>query len=158
MATIYLIHSEKGNKVYVGSTTNLKERIAHHRNSHINKSYCSSHILFNEYGFENCIFTILEKCEINIRYERERSWILHYPTATNICIPARPLEEINELHRIAVRKFRKMNMINDEYRDKVNKCKMESYYRHREENLKKKENIGKQIKMKLIEYEENVPK
>jgi group I intron endonuclease len=133
MATIYSITSMKGNKVYIGSTTDFTSRKANHRNWNPTKSYCASQVLIQEYGFENCVFTVLEECVENQRYERERHWILQNPTHTNILIPARPIEEIKQGRRNAVKKYREAHIKDDEFRAKVNMCRMKSYHTHKDE-------------------------
>lgn len=61
---IYKIYSDIGNKVYVGSTTyTLSHRLGQHKTA----SSCSSSILFNLYGFENCKIELIidYPCESN---------------------------------------------------------------------------------------------
>jgi len=74
---VYAIRSHKGDKVYVGSTTNeyLSTRMALHRNQ-FNKwslgqesGSCSSRELFNEYGVENCYIELLKLFPCNSREE-----------------------------------------------------------------------------------------
>lgn len=140
MATIYSITSDRGDRVYIGSTTDFTTRKANHRNWKTKKSYCASHVLFEEYGFENCIFTILEECAIEQRYERERHWILQNPTMTNILIPARPIEEKKQGRRNAVKKYREAHINDDEFRAKVNESRTKSYHKHKDEiNRKRRE-------------------
>jgi len=85
MATIYSITSDKGNKVYIGSTTmSLLQR----KYSHKSKSNgCYSNILFNEYGFDNCIFMVIEECPLEERFVRERFHIENIPNVVNQKIP-----------------------------------------------------------------------
>jgi len=133
MATIYSITSERGDKVYIGSTTDFTSRKANHRNWNPTKSYCASQVLFDEYGKENCVFTVLEECAVDQRYERERHWILQNPTHTNILIPARPIEEIKQGRRNIVKKYRETHINDEEYRANVKASKMKSYHTHKDE-------------------------
>jgi len=90
METIYSITSDKGDKVYIGRTKQaLYLRKAVHKYNHKNTRHCSSQVLFDEYGFENCIFTVLEECQKEIGSERERYYIEHIPNVINIRIPGR---------------------------------------------------------------------
>jgi len=83
MVIIYSITSLKGIKCYIGSTVQtLNNRKAQHKK----KQNCTSKLLFDEYGFDNCIFTILEECIIEQRFERERHYIENTPNIVNIKI------------------------------------------------------------------------
>ena len=95
MSIIYIITSNKGNKSYVGSTIlplHIRKR------QHKSKNHtCSSRILMEEYGFENCDFTVLEECPIEQRYERERFYINNYPNNVNtVKRPVRTQEDTKE--------------------------------------------------------------
>ena len=75
---IYKIYSDKGDKVYIGSTIqSLTKRFSHHKSHSANGKggRCTSYDLFDEYGAENCKIDLLEECEPEKRYERERFWI-----------------------------------------------------------------------------------
>jgi hypothetical protein len=79
MIKIYKIWSEKGDKIYVGSTSKryMATRKADHLSSYRRDKakQCCSKILFDEYGVENCIFEVIEECEKDKRYDREKYWI-----------------------------------------------------------------------------------
>lgn len=77
---IYSILNIKTNKIYIGSSINLKSReYKHfwmlsnnrHDNLHLQKSY-------NKYGKECFIFNILELCEPNILADKENFYIKKY--------------------------------------------------------------------------------
>ena len=82
---IYKIESLLGNKIYVGSTVNdyLSNRMAKHRNNYKNHKLgkfdkCYSFDIFDEYGIENCVITLIEnyKCnDVNELRQRERFYI-----------------------------------------------------------------------------------
>jgi hypothetical protein len=79
MVIIYKIYSEKGPKVYIGSSINLDNRKRSHSNDYRyykeerpNQRWCSSFLLFDEYGIKNCIFEMIEECDEEDRYNRER--------------------------------------------------------------------------------------
>lgn len=70
---IYLISASQGAKCYVGSSKNIKTRLADHwcalkNNRHTNKKL-QNH--FNKYGESSLVFSILERCEISLLEERE---------------------------------------------------------------------------------------
>jgi group I intron endonuclease len=91
MATIYKITSEKGEKVYIGSTTqSLPERWGEHKCRNHN---CTSKILFDEYGIDTCSLEEIEKVDHDKRYERERFWIENTENCVNIVVPGRTQAE-----------------------------------------------------------------
>ena len=79
MATIYSITSDKGNKVYIGSTTNYPRRVRQHKHG----DTANSRLLKEEYGIENLIFTVLEECPIEQCYEREKFYMDITPNVVN---------------------------------------------------------------------------
>ena len=79
MTTIYMISSTKGEKTYVGSTTDMKKRIKEHKN----RNKCSSYKLKEEYGWDNLQFTVLEECANDARREREQHWMNVTPNTVN---------------------------------------------------------------------------
>lgn len=97
METIYSITSDKGDKVYIGRTgQRLNDRkYGHHYDWKRNKHY-SSHKLFEEYGYDNCVFTALEECAKEQGVERERYHIQNTPNVVNILIPGRTTKESYE--------------------------------------------------------------
>lgn len=86
MITIYKISSPDSSKNYIGSTADLRHRIAVHKQ--YDKDYCKapciSRIIFEEYGFENCVFEILEECEEDNRNEREQYCIDNTENVINV--------------------------------------------------------------------------
>jgi hypothetical protein len=76
---IYKIISDKGDKVYIGSTTriNLLYRLGNHKSQYKrwkdgkSKSKMSSFELFEEYGVENCSIVLLEKFSCSSKTELE---------------------------------------------------------------------------------------
>lgn len=86
---IYKIWSQKGDKVYYGSTQNLQKRICGHKADHKRCHYVSSHELFKEYGIENCLFQILEECTKENKFEREKWYIQNNP-CVNKFLPINP--------------------------------------------------------------------
>lgn len=80
MATIYSITSERGDRVYIGSTVSYGKR----QNKHVSKdNRTASRELFDEYGRDNCVFTVLEECDVAVRYQRERFHMDNTPNLVN---------------------------------------------------------------------------
>lgn len=77
---IYQIKNVINNKVYVGSSINLKNRLNTHKytlkhNNHFNNHLQSS---YNKHGVENFIFEIIEECDKEVLLERENYWIKNF--------------------------------------------------------------------------------
>jgi len=91
MATIYKIWSEKGEKVYIGSTTQpLHRRMITHTSS----KRCMSNRLFKEYGIDSCKIEAIEEVKVDECCQRERYWIEFYKEkAVNCKIPGRTKKE-----------------------------------------------------------------
>lgn len=103
MAVVYSITSDKGDKVYVGSTINFERRIRDHKD--IKHNRCTSEILVNEYGYENLKFNILEHTTAEDRYIRERHHLDNTLNTVNKMRPVVSLEEKKELVRFANIKY-----------------------------------------------------
>ena len=99
---IYKVESLNGNKIYIGSTVNdyLSNRMAKHRNYY--KDYLSGKKvryyvcdIFDEYGVENCVITLIENfpCnDVNELRQRERYYIQTLD-CVNKNIPSRTFKE-----------------------------------------------------------------
>ena len=74
MICVYKILSPDKQKCYVGSTKDYKERIYHHKSSSNN---CKSKLLFEEFGFDNCEFVIVEQCLEEELETKEQWWMDH---------------------------------------------------------------------------------
>tara|TARA_R110000868_G_C10487860_1_gene729927 strand:+ start:23 stop:586 length:564 start_codon:yes stop_codon:yes gene_type:complete len=88
---IYKIQRKGGSKDnYIGSTTKkyLSERMAGHRYAYEKKTQtCSSGILFDKYGIDNCEIVLIEKYPCNSKDELTRQEKLHIdasPQCVNI--------------------------------------------------------------------------
>lgn len=79
MITIYKIKTP-GEDCYIGRTKDLQQRIKVHRTNR----KCSSSILFDKYGFNNCSFEVIEECEDDIASVREQWWIDNTPNVVNV--------------------------------------------------------------------------
>jgi len=123
--SVYRIRSHLGNKVYYGSTTqSLKERFRIH-----NRRNCISSILFEEYGYDNCMIEEVEHCTEDQLKIRERFWIESDPHSVNIKRPIITREE-DRLRRLAYNKEWVKNNS-----DKRREIDNERYQRNKEKRL-----------------------
>ena len=75
---IYIIRNKINNKVYIGQTVNLKQRIQQYKTA-VKKEY-TNQIIFKamqKYGFNNFEFSILES-QVENYDEKEQYWIQYY--------------------------------------------------------------------------------
>lgn len=89
---IYKITDVLGNKVYIGSTVNFKQRKIQHfytlkTNKHANKKLQN---FYNKYGIESLEFSVVEYCnnELDLLLEREQYWIDTLKPEFNIAVKA----------------------------------------------------------------------
>jgi len=85
---IYKILNKTNNKVYIGSSVNLKNREYKHfwmlkKNIHDNKFLQKS---FNRDGLENFVFEVLENCDLNLLIDRENHYINDYKSNNTILV------------------------------------------------------------------------
>ena len=75
-----MIRNLVNNKIYIGQSTNVIDRMAHHKSSLRHNRHESSFLQrsWNKYGEENFEFSILEECEEKEQDERERYYIALY--------------------------------------------------------------------------------
>jgi hypothetical protein len=81
IGSIYKITSPSG-RVYIGCTTNLKQRYDIYRRE---KCYTQPGLYrsLQKYSFEKHIFEIIEECVVDILYDREIYWISYYDSFKN---------------------------------------------------------------------------
>lgn len=74
---IYKFTNSVNGKVYVGSSVNLKQRLAVHKSTLRSNTHDSSYLqrAYNKYGENNFTFEIIEYCNESIIVEREQHWI-----------------------------------------------------------------------------------
>jgi hypothetical protein len=89
IAKLYKIYSDKGEKVYIGST--IKQYLCNRWNDHKSdyrhkERHCTSKELFDEYGMENCKCELLESFPFTTKREmlfRERHLMESTPHCVN---------------------------------------------------------------------------
>ena len=142
MISVYLMSSEKGPKTYVGSAGDMAER----KRGHKRQSVCTSRILIDEYGWDNIIFTVLEECTTERRWECEQYWIDFVPNTVNIKNAFATKEERKEREKIQQKAWYEANKgavleRRKEHRkahEETQKEYMKLYYQANKESLKKK--------------------
>lgn len=144
-ASIYLLHSDKGDKVYVGSTTTpLKQRFNAHTSRFRKDGTTTSRALFEEYGIDNVVISLLETVPLNERFIQEKHYISQYPTSVNKFNPFRTQEEKKEQKaQLANERWNnvdKHELRKDYMRDKIKcECGMEisknSIYKHKKREI-----------------------
>lgn len=80
MVGIYKIKNLINNKIYIGQSHNIEERIKRHKKRKDYEEYKDIHLYraMRKYGIENFSFEIIEECSIDRLDEREIYWIKYY--------------------------------------------------------------------------------
>jgi len=123
-----MISSTKGSKCYVGSTISYKKRQNTHKNPKTNRT--TSKQLFEEYGVDNCTFTVLEECTEEQRFERERHWMDNTANLVNFQRANVSRQERTDL----------TNEYNKIHKERHSELSREYYYRNREKVLERLRN------------------
>jgi hypothetical protein len=93
---VYKISSPKGDKVYYGSTTKRYPKQRFHQHvCEYNKGVlrCTSKILFDEYGTENCEFSIIEEVDDLSQLRQRERYYFENNTCVNFHNPASTKED-----------------------------------------------------------------
>lgn len=85
---IYMIINIVNSHRYIGSSVNIKKRLFHHRSNLRHNCHSNAHLqnAWNKYGEDNFIFTILEKCDTDVRFKREQYYVDTLTPEYNICV------------------------------------------------------------------------
>lgn len=77
-AYIYQIKNEENGKLYIGSTKDSSRRFYEHKYDLQRQMHHAAHLqkAWNKYGEQSFTYSILEETEIELRFKRERFWIL----------------------------------------------------------------------------------
>lgn len=80
MIGIYAIRNLINQKIYIGQSTNVEDRIAHHKSALRHNRHENQHLQrsWNKYGEESFSFFILEECNEERLDELERMYISEY--------------------------------------------------------------------------------
>lgn len=85
---IYIIKNIKNNKIYVGSSSDLKRREKYHFNMLLNNKHDNSYLQrsYNKYGRESFIFEIIEYIDRKDNLlDKENYWIKYYDSNNRSC-------------------------------------------------------------------------
>jgi group I intron endonuclease len=131
MIGIYKI-TNPNNKVYIGQSVNIKERLKKYK-----KIQCNTQIKIfnslNKYGVENHTFEVIEECSIELLNERERYWQDYYNVLEN------------GLNCILTKTNNKSGYLSKEIKNKISKS-----------NLGKKHTENTILKIKEIQNNRNI--
>lgn len=89
---VYQLRNIETNKVYIGSSINLADRLkTHFRDLRLNRhdNPKLQHV-YNKYGKDKIIYEIIEFCESNLRFEIEQYWINKF-FYTELCLNLNPI-------------------------------------------------------------------
>ena len=77
---IYQIRNLVDNKIYIGSSKSLYQRLRRHLNNLRKNKHDNQHLqnAFNKYGESSFIFEIVEFCNLSEQYEVEQYWINNF--------------------------------------------------------------------------------
>lgn len=151
MALIYKLYvdeEEKDNRCYIGSTiTPIKNRLR----QHFHFKNCTSSILINQYGKDKIKYVILEECNKDDRYVREKYWIQNTENIVNKCLPiATHTERLSQYKKYRDSHKDKLKQYMKDYEEKNiekrNKYKTEYREKNREEFNKKQCKTRKEAK------------
>ena len=136
---IYKIEAINGKPedIYIGSTTLLLcKRMAQHR-----EGKCSSKILFEKYGVENCKIILIENVNVNTKEEllQKEAFYIRSLECVNKQIPLRTKKEYKHIYDIVNKQK------NSEYNT-------ERYFRNHEENKIK----GKEAQARFRETDSSI--
>ena len=85
---IYMIINTKNGKRYIGSSKNIRNRMWDHR-AELRHNYHANYLLqndWNEYGEDSFEYSIIEVCNIDDKFVREKFYIDTLKPEYNICI------------------------------------------------------------------------
>lgn len=125
---VYQIISKIDNKVYIGSSVKIRNRLNRHQNELQNNIHCSPHLQnsFNLYGNENFIFNILEYCDKKILLEREQFYLDYFKSydktnGYNICSVAGSPEQriLSKDHKNKISNSLKGHSVSQDTKDKI---------------------------------------
>ena len=130
MICVYKILSPDLQECYVGSTTDFEYRISGHK---CNANTCTSKILFEKYGFDNCKFVVLEQCTEEELKVKEQWWMDHSVGLVN-CMRATFDKEIDDdkrraRHRASYQKNKESGRQRVKEWREANKEKVHEFYK-----------------------------
>ena len=139
---IYKIESDKGNKIYVGSTTTeyLSQRMRSHKYDYDalkrdpTRGKTKSFDLFDEYGFDNCRIILIENCPCDSidQLKAREAYYIKSLECINRNIPQRLIKQYRIDNRDKLLKQMKEYRENNKEKSNVKyNCECGSQYTHR---------------------------
>ncbi len=168
---VYKIVSEKGNMVYIGSTSDLTNRWKRHVEHYSSdKRGTTAELLFDEYGIDNCSLEVIEMVKYKEKkelYEREEYWIKNTPEETLIKLEVNTPEEIlikpkvvnkknptpftEERAKESKRAYYEKNKDTEEYKQRTHESSVRYMESHREEQREKARKYAEENPEKIKE-------
>jgi hypothetical protein len=83
---VYSILNKQNNKIYIGSSKNIRKRWKCHRNMLRNNKHNNEHLQFayNKYGADSFEWNVLEYCSLNELVVCEQKWINNFDAANRL--------------------------------------------------------------------------
>jgi group I intron endonuclease len=133
MIGIYTITNLKDNKIYLGCSTKIEERLGKHKRNLKSGKHPNIHLqnAYNKYGEDKFQFEILEECSEELLYSQENYWAnllnVHNMLFGYNIAPTNPMNKhycISEATRQKISVASKNKIFTEEYRLKLSKAQV----------------------------------
>lgn len=117
-----------GGHIYIGSSKNLYARLAEHRGDLIYKKHSNDFLqrAFNKHGLDAAEFDIIEYCDPEVRFEREKFWINELKADMNLQDPV-TLKPTTQYTRDKISEKSKQSYAEGRNKKKFDTCEIECY-------------------------------
>ena len=156
---IYKIVNNITLNIYIGSTSNLKQRKTDHFSSLRGNNHCNKKLQleFNNYGFKNFEFIIVEYCEIEKLIETEQKYFDELKPTLNCTLIAgknfRLGQKMTISQRLKISERQKKQVVSDKTKQKLREHNLGK--KHSEET-RQKLSIISTLKWKQPEYKKKI--
>lgn len=145
---IYCIKNKVDNKVYIGQSININNRLANHKSDLKHNRHHNTYLqhAYNKYGVENFEFSIICECDMKELDKLEKYYILEVYNS---------VDRNNGYNRESGGNLRKI--VSQETREKISKAGKERFKnpdeieKNRKRQLKRFENPEERVKMKIAQ-------
>ena len=133
MIGIYTITNIIDNKIYIGCSTKINERLSKHKRNLRSNKHPNLHLqlAYNKYGKDNFHFDILEECSGDLIYSQENYWAnllnVHNDNFGYNIAPTNPTNKhysVSEHTKKKIGAASKKKIFTDEYRKKLSDAKI----------------------------------
>lgn len=159
---IYKIINLVNNKIYIGSSNNIKKRFSHHKHSLINNKHYNKYLQnsFNKYTINNFKFEILEECSKENLLIREQYYLdLLKPEYNLLKVAGSNLgTKFTQEHKNKIGNSNKNKVRSEELKERWSNIKKDMKYNHIYKNLYKKALPYIQRKIVQLDLDENIIK